>query len=125
MKLLVASDSDVIRSRIIKMIYKQSNLKIADFGKDITDVLDKISQDVFDVLILDINVPNGCATHFFPYIKHKNPESVLIFLSDFVNPVYRQKCIDAGADYILEKSTEFDRITEIINHKNNSKDKKF
>ena len=123
MKLLVVSDSDAVRSRIIKMIYKQSNFEIADFGKNITDVLDKISQDIYDVLILDLNIPNGCISYFFPYIKHKNPESVLIFLTDFVNPVYRRECLSAGADYFLEKSTEFDKITLIINKKNNNKDK--
>jgi DNA-binding NarL/FixJ family response regulator len=35
-------------------------------------------------------------------------------LTNYPYPQYRKKCIEAGADYFFDKSTEFDRIIDTI-----------
>jgi len=35
-------------------------------------------------------------------------------LTNYPYPAYRQKCLQAGADFFLDKSTEFDQIPELI-----------
>jgi hypothetical protein len=35
-------------------------------------------------------------------------------LTNYPYPQYRKKCKDAGADFFFDKSTEFDKITEVL-----------
>lgn len=117
MKILVASDSEAIRSRIIRLIYKQKNNKWVEQGENINDVLDSVCKTMFDAIIIDMDVQKSCLVPFFNYIKHKNPEVSLIYMSDVSIPAYQQKCLDAGVDYFLGKSSEFEQITDIIDRR--------
>ena len=37
-----------------------------------------------------------------------------MILTNFPYPPYRKKCADAGADFFFDKSTEFDKIPEVL-----------
>jgi len=39
---------------------------------------------------------------------------VVIVFTNYPYPQYRRKCIDAGADFFFDKSTEFDKVTEVL-----------
>jgi DNA-binding NarL/FixJ family response regulator len=38
----------------------------------------------------------------------------IIILTNYPYPGYRQKCLQAGVDFFLDKSTEFDQIPELF-----------
>ena len=124
MKILVASDYDAIRSRITRLILKQKNNKWVEQGGNMRDVLDSICKTMFDVIVFDIDVDRSCLFHLLNYIKHKNPGVSLIYLSDVSIPAYQQKCLDAGVDHFLGKTSEFEQIVEIIDRKYEQLEKK-
>jgi CheY-like chemotaxis protein len=35
-------------------------------------------------------------------------------LTAFAYPQYRRKCLEAGADFFLDKTTEFERVAEVL-----------
>jgi DNA-binding NarL/FixJ family response regulator len=39
---------------------------------------------------------------------------MVIILTNYPYPAFRQKCLDAGADFFLDKSTEFDQIPALF-----------
>jgi DNA-binding NarL/FixJ family response regulator len=41
-------------------------------------------------------------------------EPVVIVLTAFPYPQYRKKCLQAGAKYFFDKSTEFEQVAEVI-----------
>ena len=47
-------------------------------------------------------------------IKKDQPNPLVIMLTNFASDQYRQKCLRLGADYFFDKSTEFERITEVL-----------
>jgi len=43
-------------------------------------------------------------------LKREKPAPAVIILTNYPYPQYRQKCLEAGADFFFVKSTEFDQI---------------
>jgi hypothetical protein len=39
---------------------------------------------------------------------------MVIMLTNYPYPQYRKKCLGLGADYFFDKSTEFEKVTELF-----------
>jgi len=48
------------------------------------------------------------------HIKAEYSDIRVVMLTNDTNLEYKQLCMGLGADHFLDKSTEFDRITEIV-----------
>lgn len=67
-----------------------------------------------DVVILDINMPGGSGIEVLHDIKQLSPSPRVIMLTNYSQPQYRRKCLDAGADHFFDKSTEFEKIRDVL-----------
>jgi two-component system chemotaxis response regulator CheY len=47
-------------------------------------------------------------------IKNVDPHPVVIVLTNYPEPAYRASCLAAGADYFLDKSTQFNLVADIV-----------
>jgi DNA-binding NarL/FixJ family response regulator len=65
-------------------------------------------------MIIDIKMPKGTGIDVLKSVKSQNPQTVVIILTNYPYPQYLEKCMEEGADYFFDKSTEFSRITDII-----------
>ncbi|MCB0173977.1 MAG: response regulator transcription factor, partial [Anaerolineae bacterium] len=67
-----------------------------------------------DVVILDIRMPGGSGIDVLKRVKQGEVTPMVIILTNYPYPGYRQKCLQAGADFFLDKSTEFDQIPKLF-----------
>ena len=67
-----------------------------------------------DIALLDINLPDTNGIELLRFIKKKDPSIVVIMVTNQSGEFYRTRCKALGADYFVDKSTEFDRISEIL-----------
>ena len=67
-----------------------------------------------DVVILDIRMSGGNGIEAFQRIKKENPDITVIMFTNYPYSQYKKKCMEAGADFFLDKSIEFDEIPEIF-----------
>lgn len=67
-----------------------------------------------DVVILDIHLPGSGGIYVLRNIKQGEAGPIVIFLANYPFPGYRQRYLNAGADFFLDKSTEFDQIPELF-----------
>lgn len=68
-----------------------------------------------DVAILDIRLDGDSGIETLKKIKKSRPETKVIMFTNYAYPQYEKKCKAFGADYFLDKSTQFDKATEILN----------
>jgi DNA-binding NarL/FixJ family response regulator len=66
------------------------------------------------VVILDIRFPDGSGIDVLQAIKQDQPAPMVIILTNYPYSGYRQRCLNAGADFFLDKSTEFDQIPKLF-----------
>jgi DNA-binding NarL/FixJ family response regulator len=59
-------------------------------------------------------MPDGSGIDVLQNIKQGEAAPIVIILTNYPFPGYRQKCMQAGADFFLDKSTEFDQIPKLF-----------
>lgn len=67
-----------------------------------------------DVVILDIRMPRGSGIDVLREIKREMPSPVVLMLTNHPYPQYRETCRKMGADFFFDKSTEFEKIPEVL-----------
>ena len=83
-------------------------------ASDAPEALEAIGRLKPDVVILDIRMPGGNGIQVLEVIKGNEAAPVVIMLTAFPYPQYREKCLKAGADYFFDKASEFSRVPEVL-----------
>ena len=110
MRLLIADDSEILRSRLIEMLNHIPGIEIVgevENGVDAVVFADRLKPDV---IILDIRMPNADGILALESIRRSNSISKIIILTNYPYPQYKQKCLEAGADYFFSKSEEIEKM---------------
>ena len=114
MKVVIADDSEVVRERIIAMLSELPGIEIVGQAQDVPKAINSIQKLQPDAVILDIRMPGGSGIEVLERIKKNNSAPIVIMLTNYPYPQYRKKCMEAGADYFFDKSTQFDKIIEVF-----------
>jgi len=114
MKVLIADDSAIMRERLKAMLSEITELENISQAKDSLEAIRTFEKLHPEVVILDIRMPGGSGIDVLREIKKGNQPPLVVVLTNYPYPQYRRKCIDAGADFFFDKSTEFDKVTEVL-----------
>jgi DNA-binding NarL/FixJ family response regulator len=114
LKVVVADDSELMRERLVAMISELETVELVGQASDANEALEIIQRLQPDVAILDIRMPGGGGIRVLETIKQEATPPVVIMLTAFPYPQYRRKCLQAGADYFTDKSTEFHSVGEVL-----------
>lgn len=115
MKVFLVDDSVVIRQRLKRMLADVEQLQvIGEAGDAQAATTDAILEQKPDVVLLDIHLLDGSGIDVLERLKKANPTLVVIILTDYPFPQYRDKCIEAGADFFFVKSTQFDQVVPTL-----------
>jgi DNA-binding NarL/FixJ family response regulator len=113
-KVFIADDSLVVREHLVTMLDELPRIVIVGQAENVAEAINGILELQPDVVILDIRMPGGSGIDVLQTIKQDEPAPVVIILTNYPYPAYRQKCLQAGADFFLDKSTEFDQMPELL-----------
>ena len=114
MKVLIASDSPANSDSLIK------NKKGFDCTAIVTAIRneEKITSTVSslkpDVLILNMQVLGRAGEKILQNIRQKSSLPIVIILTDDKGLQHRKDCIEAGAHFIFDKTTETYKIQEVL-----------
>jgi DNA-binding response OmpR family regulator len=59
-------------------------------------------------------MPKGSGADVLLDIKKLNPTPMVIMLTNYPHPENRKKCMERGADYFFDKSTEFQNVLSVL-----------
>ena len=114
MKILIADDSTVVRDRLVTLLTDVNGIEVVGQAKDATEARDLAEELRPDVAILDLRMPKGSGADVLRDIKKLDPTPKVIVLTNYPHPENRKKCIDRGADYFFDKSTEFKKVVAVL-----------
>lgn len=110
----IVEDSAPIRTRLNEMLGRMSHVRVVgESGAAPQAVVDILSLRPNSVL-LDLNLNGTSGMQVLRAIHGQAPEIAFVVLSNHSEIQYRRACERAGAAYFLDKSTEFDRVPEVI-----------
>lgn len=116
LKIYICPRNEQDRQRICNLLDVASDIEILGEGEGTTDLPASIRNAKPDILIFDIDRPQGEAMPLLKQIRRENPALEVIALT--INPFfqYRRACVHAGAAYFFDKSTEFGKVPRLIEH---------
>jgi len=114
MKIYVADDSLMLRQQLIAMLSGLSGIEIVGQAQDAREAAQAIRALKPDVVTLDIRLIGGSGIDVLKKIKQEDRALVVIMLTNSTALPFRRRCMEAGADFFLDKSTEFRKVREIV-----------
>lgn len=114
MTILIADDFAPIRRSLRRLLTPIPNVKRileATNGLEAYDLLKRFQPDV---LILDLQMPGKTGIELLQDRTLDFSSTTVIVLTNYNDAFYRQMSQELGADYFFDKTTEFEKIIEVI-----------
>ncbi len=114
MKVFIVEHSRMFRKELINLLSKLKEVEIVGQAEDSVKAMEAIQRLKPDVVILGIPISGGNGIRLVKNIKKDKPAPIVMILTHYPYRQYREKYMDAGADFFFDKSTEFEKITEVL-----------
>ena len=114
MKVFLVEDSAAVRERLLEMIGEINDVNVVGEADNYDDAVAGIVDTRPDVAIFDIKLARGNGIDALVEAKRRLPGLRGIVMSNYATPQYVKASADAGAEYFLDKSADFEKITEIL-----------
>lgn len=115
MRFLLIDDHVVVRSGlklILSDLYKPC---IIDEAEDGESAIIKMKLHAYDLIILDIKMPNTNTFSLMEYIKNNYPDLKVLVFSMNSESIYAKRFLNAGARGFINKIAPLDEIVKAIN----------
>jgi len=116
MKVFVVEDSAAVRERLVEMIREVKDIEVVGEAATYDAAVAGIIDTRPDVAVLDIKLANetGRGIDALIEVRKTLPGIRAIILSNYSTPQHLKASADAGAEYFLDKSIDFERVAEIL-----------
>ena len=116
MKVFVVEDSAEVRERLVEMIREVKDIEVVGEAATYDTAVAGIIDTRPDVAVLDIKLANetGSGIDALIEVRKTLPGIRAIVLSNYTTPQHLKASADAGAEYFLDKSIDFERVAEIL-----------
>ena len=102
-RILIADDHAVVRQGLIQIVSDTSDIVVSDEASNGREVLAKTSKNRYDVVVLDVGMPDFSGLDILNEIKRENPELPVLMLSIYPEEQYAVRALKAGASGYLTK----------------------
>ncbi len=113
-KLLILDDSDLIRSRLATLMRGIPGVEEVFVTETLAQTLVCVRELRPALVVLDLHLPGGNVNQLIPVLKKIAPWLKVVVLANDFNDFSRRRCLDAGADWLFDKSTEFEALLALL-----------
>lgn len=117
MKVLVLDPSALLRGRLVRLIaaLPRADIVVASGRHDWAQQLPRLDPDL---VILEVRGSRGDRLHTtlekIRRIRRRHGRPNVVVLTNSVSLQHRRLCLQAGADFFLDKSFEFERVSSLL-----------
>ena len=113
-RVFIVEDSAPIRSRLVELLGEIEGVCVVGEAETPGDAVTGIQQTKPHCVVLDYQLIGGTGVDVLRAVRPASPEIGFVVLTNHPNAQYRRICMEAGADWFLDKSTEFGKIKEVV-----------
>ncbi|MCJ7558077.1 MAG: response regulator transcription factor [Gammaproteobacteria bacterium] len=113
-KVLIADDHMIFREGLKQVIARTVDLSVADEVGNGLDVLRKVRENSYDVVILDISMPGKNGLEVLADIKQINPKLPVLILSMYPEEQFALRALKCGASGYLTKGSSSKEILDAL-----------
>lgn len=113
-KIHITEDQQLFTEGLSAMLSKEKDMVIEGVSASKQELMSVIENDKFDVLLLDIKLPDGNGIDILTEIKEKYKNIKVVMLSTFSDLATVNKCRYFGADAYLPKNSSKELLCQTI-----------
>lgn len=113
-QVLIVDDSLPIRKRLATLLAESGRIRVVGQADNVQDGWVAVQDLQPDTVILDMQLYGGTGLALLKQIKAAYPTITVIILTTFDDAQYRRQCLRMGADHVLNKTLEFEKIVDTI-----------
>jgi len=104
-RILIADDHAIVRAGLRQFIADEIDMEVAGEAATGTETVELVRKAEFDVVLLDISMPQGSGVDTLRQLKQIRPDLPVLILSTFAEDRYAVNLLRAGASGYLNKET--------------------
>lgn len=110
----LVEDSLAIRARLADTIRGIEGAELVGEAGSVGKAIAGIQSTHPAAVILDLQLEDGSGLEVLRAVRPDSPALHVAVLTNYATDQHRRACMSAGAEFFLDKSSEFPRIREIV-----------
>ena len=113
-RILIADDHAIVRAGLKQILTDTPDMIVAGEAADGTEVLEKVRNDCWDLVLLDISMPGRGGLDTLKQLTSEKPELPVLMLSIYPEDQYAVRAFKAGASGYLTKESAPEELISAI-----------
>ena len=113
-RVLVADDHTIVREGLKQILSDTPDIEVADEAGNAKEVILKVSDNDYDLVLLDISFPGRSGVDILKQLKCLKPKLPVLILSMYPEEQYAIRSLKAGASGYLTKESASDELIAAI-----------
>ena len=113
-RIVVADDHTIVREGLKQVLSAAADLTIVGEAQNGQEVLQRVREENFDVLLLDMSMPGKSGIELIKQVRAEKPRLRIMVLSMHQEPQYAVRAIKAGASGYLTKESASAQLVSAI-----------
>lgn len=113
-KFLLVDDHAILRAGVKMLLSENFNSCKIDEAENEQEAVKRIKTNDYDLIFLDINMPETNALGLLTFILITKPESKVLIFTMNAEKIHAKRYMEAGAKGYLSKDTSVDEIIRVI-----------
>jgi two-component system, NarL family, invasion response regulator UvrY len=116
MKVLIADDHAIVRKGLIQIVNSLPQVDLVDEAEDGNQVLEMYKNKKYDMIILDLSMPNKNGLDTLKDIIRIDPKAKVLILSVYAEEQYAIRSFNSGAYGYVTKNTAPTELLNAVEH---------
>ena len=112
--IFIVDDAPSMRERLRELVGELPDVSVVGDAGTPTEAIAGILATRPACVLLDYQLLGGTGVDVLRAVHPQLPGVVFVVLTNHPDAQYRRACMAAGADHFFDKSTEFDRIRDVL-----------
>ena len=116
LRVLIVEDSKRLREQLGESICSPGRIEVVGYAETEAEALDLLAQAPCDAVVLDLQLRQGNGLAVLKALR-ASPDAdgvMVIVLTNFAFPHFRERSLALGANYFFDKAKEYDRVRDVL-----------
>jgi DNA-binding NarL/FixJ family response regulator len=114
MRVLLVEDSRLLAQHLLEQLAVIPKVRSLGVVETEQQAIAAIAEQKPDIVVLDLHLKQGTGFGVLSSVSKAVERPIIVVLTNYALPQYRERATLLGAKYFLDKSNEFDRLPAII-----------